>query len=116
MLIDNRMPDISRMKDPQQQVSALYQYVFTLVQQINHVLSNLEEENLSEPLKKTISELKNALKTTEQEKTPEHEQWPVGSIYLAVDAAQDPARLFGGTWVVIETAASDYFIVWQRKE
>lgn len=116
MLIDNRMPDISRMKDPQQQVNALYQYVFTLVQQINHVLSNLDEENLSETLKNTISELKNVLKTAGQEKPTEHERWPVGSIYLTADAAQNPAKLFGGTWVVIETAASDYCIVWQRKE
>lgn len=116
MLIDNRLPEISRLKE-QQQVQALHQYLFTLVQQINYVLENIDEQNLSKELRATINDLKMAAQTaaTEQ-RAKETEQHPVGTVYLNVDAAKDPAKLFGGKWEMMDTAASNYFYCWQRKE
>ena len=117
MLLDNRMPDISRIKDPQQQVNVLYQYLFTLVQQMNYVLGNIEETNLSKELQSTISELKTAAQTAVTEQSAKKQEWyPVGSVYMNADAAKDPAKLFGGKWELIETAASNDFYCWQRKE
>lgn len=112
MLIDNRMPDLSRIKDPQQQVNALYQYLFTLVQQMNYVLSNLDETNLSKELQATI---RAEAKTGETDTAAKQEMYPVGSVYMNVNAATDPAKLFGGKWEMIDTGASNYFC-WQRKE
>lgn len=59
MLLNDRMPDLSRYARPEQKIDALYQYVFNLRNEINHVLSNLDEENLG-------TTIKNALKVEEQ--------------------------------------------------
>lgn len=115
MLIDSRLPDISRLKE-QQQVQVLHQYLYTLVQQINYVLGNLDEQNLSKELQETISGLKTAAQMAAAETgAKEKELYPVGSVYLNVDAAKDPAKLFGGKWELMDTAASDFYC-WQRKE
>ena len=54
MLLNNQMPDLSRMRKPEK-IDALYQHIFRLTQQINHVLSNLDEENLSKELRDKIN-------------------------------------------------------------
>ena len=55
MLLNNQMPDLSRMRKPEEKIDALYQHIFCLTQQINHVLSNLDEENLSKELRDKIN-------------------------------------------------------------
>ena len=61
MLINDQMPDLSRYAKPEQQINALYQYVYNLRQQINHVLSNLDSDNLGAELKSTIEEIRQSV-------------------------------------------------------
>lgn len=78
MLINDQMPDLSRYQKPEQQIDALYQYVYNLRQQINHVLSNLDSENLGADLKTTIDQIQQAVtdavqsgQQAETEETPQ---------------------------------------------
>lgn len=121
MLISNQMPDLSRYQKPEAQVQVLYQYIFTLTQQINHVLSNLGTDNLSEELQSTLASIQDSVTKAVQQTGPAAQtqtagQWPVGAVYWAADAAHNPASLFGGTWEQLDTATLDGLYAWQRKE
>lgn len=52
------MPDLSRLRKPEEKIDALYQHIFRLTQQINHVLSNLDEENLGKELLQKVNQTK----------------------------------------------------------
>lgn len=83
MLINDQMPDLSRYAKPEQRIDALYQYVYNLRQQINHVLSNLDGENLGADLKSTIAEIQKAVSEAvqtggKQEQTQEQQQGQTG--------------------------------------
>lgn len=74
MLINDQMPDLSRYAKPEQQINALYQYVYNLRQQINHVLSNLDGDNLGADLKTTIAEIQQAVSDAVQQTSGKQEQ------------------------------------------
>lgn len=119
MLISSQMPDLNRYQRPEQKIDALYQYVFTLQNQINHVLSNLDTENLGQELNTTLSQIQNAVTEAVQQTGQNQEQaaaspWPVGAVYMAADAAHDPEKLFGGMWEQI-TSQLDGLYMWERK-
>lgn len=119
MLISDQMPDLSRYQRAEDKINALYQYIFTLKQQINHVLNNLGTDNLSTELQSTLQNMQKsvteAVQQTGSKQTQQTSQWPVGAVYWAADAAQDPAQMFGGKWEPIDTA-TDGLYAWQRKE
>lgn len=119
MLISDQMPDLSRFARSEEKINALYQYIFTLKQQINHVLSNLDTDNLSKDLQTTLTDIQKsvsvAVQQTESAKPQQESPWPVGAVYWAADAAHDPASLLGGTWEPM-TTATDGLYAWQRKE
>lgn len=119
MLISDQMPDLSRYQRADDKINALYQYIFTLKQQINHVLSNLDTENLSMELQTTLQDIQKsvseAVQQTGSTQTQQASPWPVGAVYWAANAAQNPAALFGGTWEPM-TTATDGLYAWQRKE
>lgn len=120
MLISSQMPDLKRYQRPEQQIDALYQYVFTLRNQINHVLSNLDAENLGQELSTTLSNIQRSVTEAVQKPAQQSvqafcEAWPVGAVYLTADAAQEPAELFGGAWEQM-TSPMDGLYAWQRKE
>ena len=120
MLISDQMPDLSRYRRPEDQINALYQYIYSLKQQINHVLSNLDETNLTKELQSTLSSMQKsvteAVQQTGQKATSKQEMWPVGAVYVTSDAAQDPAKLFGGTWEQMNAALIESTYAWVRKE
>lgn len=83
MLINDQMPDLSRYAKPEQRIDALYQYVYNLRHQINHVLSNLDGENLGADLKSTIAEIQKAVSEAvqtggKQEQTQDQQQGQTG--------------------------------------
>lgn len=55
MLVNVQMPDLSQYRKAEDKVTALQEYVFNLTQQLNHVLSNIDEDNLSEGLKAKLN-------------------------------------------------------------
>jgi len=120
MLISDQMPDLSRYQRPEQKIDALYQYVFMLKQQINHVLSNLDEQNLGTSLQNTLMEMQQAVSDAAQQTGPQSAvnkpPWPVGAVYLTADAAMEPSAFFGGKWQQISPAPMDGVTAWQRKE
>lgn len=59
MLVNVQMPDLNQYRRAEDKVVALQQYVFNLTQQLNHVLSNLDEENLGKDLLQRVSQTKN---------------------------------------------------------
>lgn len=119
MLISDQMPDLSRFQKPEQKIDALYQYIFSLKQQINHALSNIGEDNLNKELTSTLKDIQNAVTAAVQgTQLPAEEkpnQWPVGAVYLTGDAAHEPAKLFGGKWEQ-RTSPIEGVTAWQRKE
>lgn len=121
MLISDQMPDLNRFQKPEAQIQALYQYIYTLKQQINYALSNLDKENLSKELQTTLESIQKSVSEAVQQTgggTQEQRAtlWPVGAVYWAADAAQQPAELFGGTWEQMNTDTLNGLYAWQRKE
>lgn len=55
MLVNVQMPDLNQYRRAEEKVNALQQYVFNLTQQLNHVLSNIDEDNLSKGLREKIN-------------------------------------------------------------
>lgn len=51
MLLTEQMPDLRQYKKSEEKVQALYEYMYRLQNELNHVLSNLDENNLSKDLK-----------------------------------------------------------------
>lgn len=117
MLLSNQnMPDLSRYRRSDEQVRALYEYVYSMHQEINHVLQNLDEGNFGKSFTETLNGIKSA-KTTEQQVQTEQgtdipngteepaltllDVYPVGSLYMSVNKTS-PAVLFGGTWKQIK--------------
>ena len=100
MLLSNQnMPDLSRYKRSDEQVRAIFEYVFSMYQEINFVLQNLDEENFGKKLKKTLDEIKTS-NNSEQKKEKLltfSDVYPIGSLYMSVNKTS-PANLFGGTW------------------
>lgn len=120
MLLSSQMPDLNRYQRPEQKIDALYQYVFTLQNQINHVLSNLDAENLGQELNTTLAQIQNAVTEAVKQTGQKQEQqtaspWPVGAVYMTADAAHDPETLFGGKWEKM-TSPMDGLYAWKRKE
>lgn len=61
MLLSDHMPDISRYRKTDEKIDALYNYLFTLKQQLNMVLENIEESNLSDGLMTRLKALEDAV-------------------------------------------------------
>ena len=117
MLLSNgNLPDLNKHEKSGDKVKALLEYIFTMRQEINHVLCNLDEGNLSKNLRQSIAE--GSQQTTALQKTggtqetaqpsePEgitlEKVYPVGSIYFSVNSTS-PEVLFGGTWERIQDA------------
>lgn len=120
MLLSSQMPDLNRYQKPEQKIDALYQYVFTLQNQINHVLSNLDTENLGKELNTTLEQIQSAVSSAVQQSGQTQaaqaiSPWPVGAVYMAADAAHDPEKLFGGKWEQV-TSPKEGLYTWERKE
>lgn len=120
MLLSNQnMPDLQRFERAGDKVQALYEYVYMMHQEINHVLSNLDEGNLGKSLKQTLNGLQSAKKQqtqdvqagTGQEAAPEPEEtepaltlldvYPIGSIYVSAEN-RNPASKLGGKWELVD--------------
>lgn len=120
MLLSNQnMPDLQRFERAGDKVQALYEYVYMMHQEINHVLSNLDEGNLGKSLKQTLSGLQSAKEQqtqdvqagTGQEAAPEPEEtepaltlldvYPIGSIYVSAEN-RNPASKLGGKWELVD--------------
>lgn len=118
MLLSNQnMPDLQRFERAGDKVQALYEYVYMMHQEINHVLSNLDEKNLGKSLAQTIQGMQQKLSdetqtiVKQEEQTAEEEQqepkltiddvYPVGSVYVSAKNA-NPGETLGGTWVLVD--------------
>lgn len=119
MLLSDQMPDLSRYRKPEEQINALYQYIFNLKQQVNHVLSNLDESNLTKSLQTTLAQMQKSVTEAVQQpgKTKTTQTcWPVGAVYMTLDAAHDPAKLLGGKWEKLNETPISGAYAWVRKE
>lgn len=118
MLITDQMPDLRQYERASEKVQVLGEYLYAFRQHLNHVLSNLDADNLSEDLRSTISAMADAAGKVEMQlsaKASSVAAWPVGAVYLTADEAQDPAQSIGGKWTKIDFAAEGV-IAWKRLE
>lgn len=119
MFLADQMPDIRQYEHTAQKVQALYEYMYSLRGRLNHVLSNLDEENLSEEFVAGIRELRELVDKNEAANTVRQVRltiWPVGSVWMTTAEDQDPAKVIGGRWERIEGAPMAGVTAWKRTE
>lgn len=119
MLLADQMPDLNQFEKTAQKVQALYEYLYGLRGRLNHVLSNLDEENLSDELIGVIEELKETMQRNEAANTVRQVRltiWPVGSVWMTAEETQDPAQVIGGKWTRLEGAPMEGVAAWKRTE
>lgn len=119
MFLADQMPDIRQYEQTAQKVQALYEYMYSLRGRLNHVLSNLDEENLSDEFVAGIRELRELVDKNEAANTVRQVRltiWPVGSVWMTTAEDQDPAKVIGGKWERIEGAPMTGVTAWKRTE
>lgn len=120
MFLSDQMPDIRQYEHTWQKVQALYEYMHGLKNRLNHVLSNIGEENLSAELAQTISELEEAAAEVQKLKLSEQSMkaaaWPIGAVYLTADETRTPDKTIGGRWSKLDAAPMDGVTAWKRTE
>ena len=119
MLISDQMPDLRRYEKAGQKVEALAEYMYSFQQHLNHVLSNLDENNLSDDLRQTLAGVNETVKKAEEQlsaKAAKVAAWPVGAVYLTAESEQDPAQALGGKWTKLEAAPMEGVTAWKRTE
>lgn len=120
MFLSDQMPDIRQYEHTWQKVQALYEYMHGLKNRLNHVLSNIGEENLSDELAETINGLVQAageidrLKLTEQ--SMKAAAWPIGAVYMTADETRTPDKTIGGRWTKLDAAPMNGVTAWKRTE
>lgn len=118
MLITDQMPDLRQYERAGEKVQALAEYLYAFRQRLNHVLSNLDADNLSTELRESITAMESAAAKVEEQlnnKAAKVAAWPVGAVYLTAESEQDPAQALGGKWTTIETAIEGV-TAWKRTE
>lgn len=119
MFLADQMPDIGRYQRAGEKVQVLYEYLYALRQNINHVLSNISEENLSADVKKTLQDAANAAQQISEQLDPKAAKvaaWPVGAVFMTADDAINPAEAIGGAWEQLDTTPMNGVIAWKRTE
>lgn len=119
MLITDQMPDLNRYRSAAEKVQALGEYIYAFRMHLNHVLSNLDEDNLSEGLRDVIVGMENAAASVQTQlsgKAANIAAWPVGAVYLTADEEQDPAKAIGGRWSKLEAFPVEGVNAWMRLE
>ena len=119
MLLSDQMPDLRRYERAGEKVDALGEYIYSLRQQLNYVLSNIEEENLSEELRTMLRGIEQTAQKAEKQlsaKAAKVAAWPVNTVCLIANDEQDPAQALGGKWTKLDTAPMEGVTAWKRTE
>lgn len=98
------MADLSRLAAPvlregnvQAALRAVYSYLYQQTEQLQYVLGNLDESNLSEAMQARLARLEGSI-------APPAEPYPVGAVYCCAEGS--PAGVLGGEWERIEDYVS----------
>ena len=120
MFLSDQMPDLKQYEYTWQKVNALYEYLYGLKNKLNHLLSNIGEENLSQELTETLENIKKTgeelKKTMLSMQAARMAAWPIGTVYLAEEKAKSPETSIGGKWTKMDDTSITGVIAWKRTE
>lgn len=91
----------ARERDPQAALRAVYSYLYQQTEQLQYVLANLDESNLSAAMAERLARLEQRAPEQAERAAP----YPVGAVYCCVGQGS-PAAALGGQWEPVEDYVS----------